>query len=168
MATVTIAAHATTGRTVPATGPADPAGPANGLAAYGGLYNNTPQTIALTIGTTSQIPLAIAMPVSNVTVGTNTLTVNQSGVYEINFFTTASAALGAAVTVLVRRNGVALPETVVTRLLAVNVGTVFSGSIITNLNAGDVIDLATRALLALGLTFGGGVNATLTVKKISS
>ena len=108
------------------------------------------------------------MPVSNVTIGTNTLTVNQSGVYEINFFTTATAALGAAVTVQVRRNGVALPETIVTRTLAVNVGTVFSGSVITNLNAGDVIDLATRALLALGLTLGSGVNATLTVKKISS
>ena len=34
-----------------------PTGPANGLNAYGGKYNNTSQTLNLSIGSATQIPL---------------------------------------------------------------------------------------------------------------
>ena len=40
------------------------------------------------------------------------------------------------------------------------------GSIILTLTAGDVIDMAISALVAVGVTLGTGVNATLTVKKL--
>jgi len=38
---------------------------------------------------------------------------------------------------------------------------------IVTLAAGDVIDMALSALLAVGVTLGTGVNATLTVKKLN-
>ncbi len=155
------------------TGPAGAAG-ATGptgitdLNAYGGLYNTTPQTLNLTVGGTTQLPLPTAMPLKNVTITpTNSLTVETDGVYEINYYSNVSAALGTTVTMSVRINGTAIPQASISRVLSVGVGSLYNGSIIIALNAGDVIDMALSALLAVGITLGGGVNTTLSVKQIS-
>ena len=79
----------------------------------------------------------------------------------------ASASLGAAVTVAVRRNGTNIPSTVLTRTLAIGTETIYQGNTIVTLTAGDIIDLAISALLALSVTLGGGTNATLSVKKLN-
>ena len=150
-----------------AAGPIGPTGVAN-LNAYGGLYNATPQTLNLTIGGTTQLPIAATMPLKNVTYSTpaNTITVANAGVYEINYYTNLSAALGTTVTLSVRRNGTAIPQATLSRVLAVGVGSLYNGSVLVALNAGDVIDMAISALLAVGVTLGGGVNTTLTVKQL--
>ncbi len=150
-----------------AAGPTGPTGVAN-LNAYGGLYNATPQTLNLTIGGTTQLPIAATMPLKNVTYSTpaNTITVANAGVYEINYYTNLSAALGTTVTLSVRRNGTAIPQATLSRVLAVGVGSLYNGSVLVALNAGDVIDMAISALLAVGVTLGGGVNTTLTVKQL--
>ncbi len=152
-----------------ATGPTGPAG-ATGVAnlnAYGGLYNATPQTLNLTLGGTTQLPIAETMPLKNVTyTPANSITVNNAGVYEINYYTNVSAALGTTVTLAVRRNGTAIPQATISRVLSVGVGSLYNGSFTISLNAGDVIDMAISALLAVGVTLGGGVNTTLTVKQL--
>lgn len=160
-----------------ATGPTGPqgsqgvvgaTGPANGLNAYGGKYNNTPQTLNLVIGSATQIPLANSMPNLNTTyTPTNSITVAQAGTYEINYFSNVTAALGTTVTQAVRINGTNIPSTIISRILSVGVGSTYTGSTIVTLAAGDVIDMAISALLAVGLTLGSGVNATLSVKKIN-
>lgn len=154
-----------------ATGPTGPTG-ADGTAnlnAYGGLYNNTPQTINLTLGGTTQLPLPSNMPSQNVTyTPANSITAPVAGVYEINYFTNISAALGTTVTMSVRRNGTAIPDATISRALSVGVGSIYNGSIIIDLNAGDVIDMALSALLAVGVTLGSGVNTTLTIKQINT
>jgi len=156
-----------TGPTGPA-GPTGPTGPANGLAAYGGKYSNTPQTINLTIGGQTQIALPTSMPNLNTTyTPTNSITVGQAGTYEINYYSNVSAALGTTVTLAVRANGTNIPSTIISRVLSVGVGSVYSGSTIVTLAAGDVIDMAISALLAVGITLGSGVNATLSIKKIN-
>lgn len=143
-------------------------GPANGLNAYGGKYNNTPQTLNLVIGSATQIPLANSMPNLNTTyTPTNSITVAQAGTYEINYFSNVTAALGTTVTQAVRINGTNIPSTIISRILSVGVGSTYTGSTIVTLAAGDVIDMAISALLAVGLTLGSGVNATLSVKKIN-
>jgi len=148
--------------------PAGATGPANGLNAYGGLYNTVPQTLNLAIGGTTQLPLPSTMPALGPTyTPANSITIGTAGTYEINYASTLSAAIGTTVTTAVRRNGTAIPEARVSRLLAVGVGTLFNGSILIDLSAGDVIDLALSALLAVGVTLGGGVNTTLTVKKLN-
>jgi len=59
-------------------GPTGPAGPSNGLSVYGGRYNNTSNTLSLTAGTQSQIPLIINMPNANTSYSTaNSIVVNQ-------------------------------------------------------------------------------------------
>lgn len=153
-----------------ATGPTGATG-ATGVAdlnAYGGLYNATPQTLNLTLGDTTQLPIAATMPLKNVSYApANSITVSATGVYEINYYTNVSAALGTTVTLEVRRNGTAIPQATLSRVLAVGVGSLYNGSFIITLNAGDVIDMALSALLAVGVTLGGGVNTTLTVKQLS-
>ena len=96
----------------------------------------------------------------------NSITVGETGVYEINYSSNLSAAVGTTVTMAVRQNGTNIPSTEISRLLSVGVATPYSGSTIVNLTAGDVIDMALSALLAVGVTLGDGVNATLTIKKI--
>ena len=150
------------------TGPTGATGTAD-LNAYGGVYNTTPQTLNLTVGGTTQLPLPSAMPLKNVTsTPVNSLTVGVTGVYEINYSSNVSAALGTTVTMSVRRNGTAIPEATISRVLSVGVSSLYSGSIIIALTAGDVIDMALSALLAVGVTLGSGVNTTLTVKQINA
>lgn len=161
-----------TGPTGPAStiaGPTGPTGPANGLNSYGGKYSNTSQTINLGIGTQTPIGLPTAMPNLNVTyTPTNSITVQQAGVYEINYFSNVSVAVGTTLTLAIRVNGTNIPSTVLSRTLSVGVSSIYSGSTIINLAAGDVIDMTLSALLAVGVTLGSGVNATLTVKKLNN
>lgn len=149
-------------------GATGPTGPANGLNAYGGKYSDAPQTINLGIGTQTQIALPSAMPNLNTTyTPANSITVTQAGTYEINYYSNVSVALGTTVTLAVRSNGTNIPDTVISRILSVGVGSLYSGSVIVTLPAGAVIDMAISALLAVGVTLGSGVNATLSVKKLN-
>lgn len=148
--------------------PQGPTGPANGLNAYGGKYSNTPQTLNLVIGSATQIPLANNMPNLNTTyTPTNSITVSQAGTYEINYFSNVSAALGTTITQSIRVNGTNIPSTIISRALSVGVSSIYSGSTIVTLASGDIIDMAISALLAVGITLGSGVNATLSVKKLN-
>ncbi len=150
-------------------GPTGPAGPAGGLQAYGGRFNNTASTLNLGILTQSQIPLPTTMPGSNTSYTTNnSITINQTGVYEINYFLNVSASVGTTLTLAVRNNGTNIPSTVISRVLSVGTSSVYSGSTIVNLSSGNVIDMALSALVSLGVNLSSGVNATLTVKKINN
>ena len=180
------------------TGPTGPIGPSTGLAAYGGKYNNTSQVLNIGLGTQTQVPLANNMPNLNTTyTPTNSITVSQAGTYEINYYSNVSAALATTVTFAVRNNGTNIPSTIISRALSVGVGSIYSGSVlvqlpantvidmavsallavgvtstytgstIVTLAAGDVLDMAVSALLAVGLTLGTGVNATLSIKKLN-
>ena len=150
-------------------GPQGPQGPAgeSGLSAYGGRYNDEFQFINLTIGSTEQVPLPSTMPNSNTTYSDNSITVLEDGVYEINYFMYASVKLATLITLAVRNNGTDIPSTVISRLVEVDTGTIYSGSTIVTLSSGDEIDMAISALVAVGITLGTGVNATLTLKKIN-
>lgn len=149
-------------------GPTGPTGPANGLNAYGGKYSNTTQSISLGIGTQTQIALPNNLPNKNITyTPANSLTITEAGTYEINYYSNVTAAIATTVTMAVRNNGSNIASTVISRVLSVGVGSVYSGSTIVTLAAGDVIDMAISALLAVGITLGSGVNATLSVKKLN-
>ncbi len=149
-------------------GATGPTGPANGLEAYGGKYNDTAQTITLGLGTQSVIPLPTELPNLNTEYTTaNSITVLEDGNYEINYTSIVSAAAATTLTFAVRVNGDDIPSTVISRLLSVGVGNLYSGSTIVSLNAGDVIDLAVSSTISLGVTLGTGVNASLTVKKLN-
>lgn len=145
-----------------------PTGPTAGLNAYGGKYSNTAQTLNLGIGTQTQIALPNNMPNLNTTyTPANSITVAQAGTYEINYYTNVSAAVATTLTMAIRNNGTNIASTVVSRALSVGVASIYSGSTIVTLAVGDVIDMAVSALIAVGVTLGTGVNATLSVKKLN-
>lgn len=107
------------------------------------------------------------MPNLNTTYGTNSITISQAGTYEINFYTNVSVTVGTTLTLAVRNNGTNIPATVVSRTLSVGTSSIYSGSVIVNLGANSVIDMAVSALVSVGLTLGSGTNASLTVKRLS-
>lgn len=144
-------------------------GPGGGgtLLAYGGKYNDTAQVLDLLIGAEEQLPLPVNMPANNVGLTpVNSLTIEISGVYEINYMFNASASLGAAVTLAVRRNAVPIPSTEERHLLAIATESIYSGSVIETLSAGDVLDIAVTAAIALSLTLSTGATVTLSVKRL--
>lgn len=144
-----------------------PTGPANGLNAYGGRFSNTGQTISISVGTQTQISLPATMPVLNENYNTpNSITIFQTGNYEISYFLSATAAVATTLTLAVRQNGVNIPSLEISRLLAVGTSSIYSGSAIVTLPAGSIIDMALSALLAVGVTLGSSVNASLIVKRI--
>ncbi len=148
--------------------PQGPTGPAAGLNAYGGKFSNTAQTLNLGIGTQTQIALPNNLPSLNTTyTPANSITVIQAGTYEINYFSNVSVALGTTLTQAIRVNGTNIPSTVISRTLSVGASTIYSGSTIVTLTAGSVIDMVLSALVAVGVTLGSGVNATLSLKKIN-
>lgn len=149
------------------TGITGPTGPSSGLNAYGGRYNTSASTINLTIGSTAVIPLTENMPNKNVTYGTNNIAITETGTYEISYYANMSATVATTVTMAVRNNGTNIASTVISRALSIGVSSVYSGSTIVTLNPSANIDLAISALLAVGVTLGTGVGASLTVKKLN-
>ena len=138
-----------------------------GLRAFGGRYNDETQVIQLVVGSTQQIQLPSTMPNRRTSYSGNTIQINEAGVYEINYFMNASVEVGALVTLAVRKNGENIESTVIERLLEADTGNFYTGSTIVELQSGDEIDMAISALVAVGVTLGTGVNATLSVKKLN-
>lgn len=165
-----------------ATGPTGPTGPTgatgsdgtdgeNGLAAYGGLSNTTAPVAAVqpSAVSTVQIQLPDGMSSSNVSyTPANSLTVINPGDYEINFWVDLVDVCARMVTIAIRRNGVNIPNATITRNIRSGMNTVFSGSIILALAAGDVIDMTLTLSSEDGNNFVNDVNASLTIKKIDN
>ena len=107
------------------------------------------------------------MPAENVTYTiADSITIGTTGTYEVSFMLRGNASIGAVTTVAVRLNGTDIPSLTNTQALTIATGTEFNGSAIISLNAGDVLDLAVSALVALSLTLASGTNATLIVKML--
>ena len=115
------------------------------------------------------LPLPDLMPAENVTFNLpDSLTIEEPGIYEINYMFNASSSLGAAVTLSVRNNGVIIPSTEETHILAIGVESIYSGSVLETLSAGDVLTIEVESSLELTLTLSSGVTATLSVKKLDT
>lgn len=139
------------------------------LAAYGGKYSNTRTTLTSTgLGNWLQVPLPVSMPSINANGTTeNNLKLEQDGVYEINFFANLTVTKQTSLTLIIRKNQMNIPATVVTRQLSPNNEYIYSGSVIVELDADDKIDMALSTTEEdVMVNLGTGMNASLTVKKI--
>lgn len=139
----------------------------SGLKAYGGRFNDNHQVIKLVVGSESQVSLPSTMPKLNTTYTNNSIKIKENGVYEINYFLNVSLELATFLTLAIRNNGVKIPSTIISRLVDVDVGTIYSGSTIVELEEGSEIDMVIEALIMVGVTFGTGVNASISVKKLN-
>lgn len=160
-----------TGATGPqgAIGPTGPTGPAGasgtGLIAYGGLYGTTTDAVALTT-TPVALPLGTQMPSSNLTYGTNNVTVTDAGTYELAYGVRGSMSDGSSLTVSVGQNGTAIAATTITDALTSGTPSSVHGQTIVTLSAGDVLTLLASDSGSATWTPGSGANTYLTVKKL--
>lgn len=151
------------------TGPTGPAGPTGaagtGLIAYGGLYGTTTDVVALTT-TPVALPLGTQMPSSNLTYGTNSVTVTDAGTYELAYGVRGSMSDGSSLTVSVGQNGTAIAATTITDALTSGTPSSVHGQTIVTLSAGDVLTLLASDSGSATWTPGSGANTYLTVKKL--
>lgn len=151
------------------TGPTGPAGPTGaagtGLIAYGGLYGTTTDAVALTT-TPVALPLGTQMPSSNLTYGTNSVTVTDAGTYELAYGVRGSMSDGSSLTVSVGQNGTAIAATTITDALTSGTPSSVHGQTIVTLSAGDVLTLLASDSGSATWTPGSGANTYLTVKKL--
>lgn len=153
-----------------ATGPQGPQGPAgeNGLQTYGGLYSTDTAVLNLTTAFT-ELPLGLDMPAKNVVYGTNTITVNTAGDYELNYGVIGSVNPASTITLAVEQNGVQINSATVTRVFDQAQNISHTGSIIVTLNAGDVLRLTISSSVdSTVLTPNANVNRYLSVKQLNA
>lgn len=166
-----------TGVTGP-TGATGPSGVVNSV--YGGLNNSSTQLVFFTAADTYvQVRLNTALPSNSVTPNSanNTLTILESGDYEINYNILLNTSQAVDAAVAVRANNTVLTTTRGSQTIAIDSSTNISydgrlsASTIVTLQAGDILDLAIQIIRTLptGLdaVINGNANATLTVKKLS-
>ncbi len=162
-------------------GPTGPTGPSGSVltSAYGGLYHPRVQFIVFpAVNSEVVISLSNALPSQNVMPNTNnTLTINESGDYEITYNILLSTSQPCNVAVAVRQNGTVLLPTRGSQTLALDSTTTISydgrlsATSIVTLNSGDVLDLVISILNTLpndlDAIINNNANATLTVRKLS-
>lgn len=147
-------------------GPQGPTGPT--LSTYGRKYNTAVTSISLEANIPQNIPLNSNGPVYNMTQGTqNMLTINQEGVYKIDYFFNGSSSANADITVEVKQNNIAIGSTTIKKNVQQNADTDFIGSTINSLSANDNIGLAIQSSVQATISPGSGTNAYLNIIRIS-
>ncbi len=146
--------------------PAGPTGPANGLNAYGGLYSTTQQSnVSVDSGTYGSIDLGSNLPTKNVDLGTgNTVTIQNTGIYEVSYDAVISSSGPGDVTLSVRRTQTDLDGTAQTITLAASTETTYNNTAIVELTEGDELTLEATASTTLNLTVE---SANLIVKQLN-
>ena len=152
-------------------GPQGPVGPAgadgtNGLASFGGAYSTTTTAIDLTT-TPTTLTLNTVLPLSNVTAGTDSLTVANDGTYEITYGIRGSVASDATVTLAVTQNGANIPQSVITSDFTVDDQNLANVTL-ANLTAGDVLTLVATSSVDTTFTPNDNVNTYLIVKQLTA
>lgn len=150
-----------------ATGPTGPAGPA-ATTSYGGLYDTSAETLVLTNTTETTVPLTVATPALNVTPGTNTITVNEAGDYEIDYFISGTTGTDDTITLSVLNNGAVLAGSSVSQDIIAGTDTIIKGKTIATLSAGDVVSLGLLSATATGtFDLNENTNAYLDIVQLS-
>ena len=152
-------------------GPPGPMGPSGSalLSAYGGKYNNMTSNLDTQgAGTWVQIPLTEEMDNINVVNSTqNSITLEQDGIYELNYSVNFTTDKPTTISLMVRENSVMIPAAVLIRQVNANQINDFSGSAIAALSYPDTLDMAISATDDnVQITFGQGVTASLSIKKL--
>jgi len=134
---------------------------------YGGIRSNDAQTITSGGRLQSQIPMPLTDPSINVSYDTeNTISVDQTGDYEVQYSLVASPSLPVTLTAALRLDGSDIPTTVMSRPLGANTSSELVGSAILSLHAGDELDMAISTNLGADITLGRGLNAYIILKRL--
>lgn len=114
-----------------------------------------------------QIPLQTNDPSLNTTYTTsNAITVGDAGTYQIYYLLDASSSQQADITVFVRKNNTEIDGSSITLNAPANENKLFTGSTITTLAAGDVIDFVANSGTGLTLTLDSNTGARVSIIKL--
>ncbi len=145
--------------------PEGPTGPANGLNAYGGLYNTASQTLNLQANTPVTVELGNPLPSSSVgETESNTISITEDGVYEISYDVVASLQSAESLTITANDGSNDIVGSSQTLSLEANQPQVFKAVTLADLNAGDSVTLEAESTNAVT---GSITSASLTVKKLN-
>lgn len=105
------------------------------------------------------------MPINGVTyTPANSITINETGDYEINYSANVTSTNSAAIALAVRENGTEIDSAILTNIFSDGENNIYSGSVIRTLQAGDVINMT---LTSTEAATGSVNNATLSVKLLN-
>jgi hypothetical protein len=135
--------------------------------AYGGLYDDGVQSIVIAPGGTEPVVIGEAMSGDNVTLGTNTITINQGGNYQVEFMVMLQSTTGTFdLSVGVQINGnFSEPSLLIGTEITSDFEFIKVGSIVT-LSAGDILGLAVSSTTGGSLLFGPSLNVSLSVMRL--
>ena len=134
--------------------------------AYGGKYNDTSSSYTVQEKGILTVPLPHSMPSLNMSYGSgNNITVQEAGVYELNYYCNLSTSIATTITLAIRNNETSLFKNILVSTL--NNDFTFNGSIILSLNSNSVLDmyLSTSSSIVT-ISLKDGLNASLSLKKI--
>ena len=146
-----------------------PTGP-EAILAYGGLYNDSTQAITIPTGNVGVgVALPESMASSNVTLESNSITIDIAGDYRVeSFLQLQSTSDTIGVLAGVQINGLFLQFALMsTIVLTSDFETVTLSGIVT-LAAGDVLTLALSSATGGNVLFGGGTSANLSVMSLGT
>ena len=96
----------------------------------------------------------------------NAITVGDAGTYQIYYLLDASSSQQADITVFVRKNNTEIDSSSITLNAPANENKLFTGSIITTLATGDVIDFVANSATGLTLTLDSNTGARVSIIKL--
>ena len=172
-ATGVTGATGTTGATgvageVGATGVTGATGP-EAIIAYGGLYNDALQIIVIGAGDTEVVEIPETMPIDDVTLGTNSITIDVAGNYLVGFMILLQSTTGDFdLTVGVQIDANFSEPSLITSTVITADFEVISFSSIVTLAAGNVLTLAVFSGTGGTVLLGPGLNANLHVVRLGS
>lgn len=147
-------------------GPTGPTGP-EPISAFGGIFEEMAPSITLVSGVEQQMPFSDFTDMENVTLGSNSLIVLQTGVYKLDYYLYFWTAIDTfSIQATARRNSISLVSTELADILSNTDTKTLSSSTIVPLNSGDVIDLIIYSAEGGEVMFGPGLSATLLLTKI--
>ena len=148
-------------------GPVGPPGKQiDGITIFGGLYDETPNLVVAKVKTPTIIPIDNRLPYFGIYYGTNTITTNISGIYEVNYRALLSTTLDDSVTISVVANNINIPGTITTVDLKFGNTLQVSGSCFYTVNTLTSFSLAILSGKKENLNVNIN-NIILTIKKLS-
>ena len=109
------------------------------------------------------------MPAKDVVYGTNTITVQNDGDYELNYGIIGSVDPATTLTLAVAQNGTPITAATITRVYDQAQNISHNGSTIVTLSSGDVLSLVVSSSVdSTTFTPNQNVNAYLSVKQLNS
>lgn len=149
-------------------GPIGVQGLPGGIAAYAERFFNTKETREFTADTETILELDKTGPSFNITYSPdNAITIDEVGIYKIDYFLTVEPLLDTILTIAVKRNGNIIEGSNINGDGTADYFTQLSGSVITILQPDDIINLIVKVDKNVSLSFNGSTNAKLSIIKLN-